>query len=66
VGRDLFTRDERQIEEEFPVFRFAFADWRLGAHVDGMAIGVGFVSSWAVFNAQAAAHAIFGRNLDSP
>ena len=66
VGRDLFARDERQAEEVIPVFRFAFDDWRLSAHVDRMAFRVGFVFSGAVLNAQAAAHAIFRGNLHGP
>ena len=66
VGRDLFARDERQAEEVIPVFRFAFNNWRLSTHVDGMPFGVGLVFSWAVLNAQTAADTIFRSNLDSP
>ena len=66
MGRDFFTRDERQLEEEVPVPGFALADGRLCAHIDGMALRVGLILGGAVFHAQAAVNAVFRSNLNRP
>ena len=51
--------------EELPVAIFTAADGRLGPQIDGLGLTVGFALDRADLDAQTAAGAVFGRNLQS-
>ena len=56
--------DFRQREEEVPVFALGFAERSLRRHVDGLLAGVALVFYRANFDADSAAGAILGSNLE--
>ena len=63
---DLAAVHLRQREEEVVVLAFAEANGRLRAHVDRLELGLGLVLGRADLDAEAAARAIFRRDLQGP